>query len=311
MFETYTQRQRRLRGESIDVFIYDQIPDSLRVHIIQIWRKAIGEPTIKGSYTVAYETYEDIHEALSAEFGVFRLGPKGNHYAALTTYLMQCNELNYLLDIIDFTFRTITELPLNASWRVVYQREAITAKQAVDWLNARFLQHGVGYQFILGSEPQLIRKDNEHVHKETVIPALQLLHDHAFDGANEEYRSAHKHYRHGRIDECLTDCLKSFESAMKTICNRCGWPLPEKPVASVLIKTCLKNGLLGEFMEQHLGNFQAALESGVPTVRNRLGAHGQGETFTEVPSFYAEYMISETAVNLVLLINAYKALPRK
>ena len=57
------------------------------------------------------------------------------------------------------------------------------------------------------------------MHKQVTVPLLNLTHHKKFKGANEEYLKAHEHYRNGRNKECLTDCLKAFESAMKIICK--------------------------------------------------------------------------------------------
>jgi len=309
MFETYIERQKRLRGEKREVFLYDPIPAALRVQIIRIWRDAIGEPFVAGARTIAYDAYKEIHERIADEFGRDSLlGPQLDHYSSLTGYFEMVAKTEECLTIIEFAFNVIPTLQMVPDWFGAYDGTAISPEEANETLNARFLQHGMGYQLVGKNPCLLVRKDNELLHTEAVVPALSLLHDQAFKGADDEYRSAHDHYRHGRYDECLTDCLKAFESTMKTIIGRRKWDLPEKQTASALIKECLSKGLLGAFMEQHLSNFQAALSSGVPTVRNNLGAHGQGEEIREVPRFYAEYMIHETAVNIVLLVEAFKAL---
>ena len=95
---------------------------------------------------------------------------------------------------------------------------------------------------------------------------------------------------------------------MKTICARRKWPYKQTDTASALIEICLKNGLLPTFMQSHLGTIKSALESAIPTVRNKLSGHGQGEQPKSVPKFYAEYLLHETAATIVFLVDAYKAL---
>jgi hypothetical protein len=82
---------------------------------------------------------------------------------------------------------------------------------------------------------------------------------------------------------------------MKTICTKRKWAYKEGDTASTLIDICLKNGLLPTFMQTHLGTVKSALESAIPTVRNKMGGHGQGPEPKEVPQFYAEYLLHETA----------------
>lgn len=45
-------------------------------------------------------------------------------------------------------------------------------------------------------------------------------------------------------------------------------------------------------------------EAGVPTVRNKLGGHGQGAEQIEVPDYVAAYALHLTATNILLLVNA-------
>jgi len=58
-------------------------------------------------------------------------------------------------------------------------------------------------------------------------------------------------------------------------------------------------------MQTHLGTVKSALESAIPTLRNKFGGHGQGAEPKQVPSFYADYLLHETAVTIVFLVDAY------
>ena len=91
---------------------------------------------------------------------------------------------------------------------------------------------------------------------------------------------------------------------MKAICAQKGWLFNQTDTASTLIATCLSNGLLPSLMQCHLGAVKGALESAVPTVRNKLGAHGQGQEPQPVAPFYAEYLLHETAACIVFLVDA-------
>lgn len=209
--------------------------------------------------------------------------------------------------MIDMSFNFVVEANREWQWKDAWQAQ-ISDDEAIRDLNARFLEHGIGYTFISGESPQLIRMDNAHLHKEAVIPALRLLHEEGFKGANSEYRKAHEHYRVGAYKECLNECLKAFESTMKTICTKRKWAYKETSTASSLIDTCLTNSLLPPFMQTHLGTIKSALESSIPTIRNKMGGHGQCVNPKDVPQFYAEYLLHETATTIVFLVEAYKAL---
>jgi hypothetical protein len=44
VFDLFSKRQKKLRGDALDVYIYDNIPQPLRVQIIHIWHDALGKP---------------------------------------------------------------------------------------------------------------------------------------------------------------------------------------------------------------------------------------------------------------------------
>jgi hypothetical protein len=310
IIETFSKRQKRLKGEVLDVFTYDDIPISLRIQACHIWKKCLGlaqrhymERKMGGN-----PVYTTLHQELTAEFGLFSLGSTlQGDAAAIVDFFTQHANTEQALDIIEMSFRFAVNGNSDQRWIEEWDVE-ISSAEAIDDLNQRFLEHGVGYTFVDGEQPQLIKRDNEHLHLEAVMPALRLLHEEGFKGANDEYRKAHEHYRHGAQKECLVECLKAFESTMKTICNKRQWTYKETDTASTLIDTCLKNGLLPSFMQAHLGTVKSGLESAIPTVRNKLGGHGQGVEPKEVPQFYSEYLLHETAATIVFLVDAYKAL---
>jgi hypothetical protein len=121
--------------------------------------------------------------------------------------------------------------------------------------------------------------------------------------------SAHEHYRHGNTKECLTDCLKAFESTMKAICAKRNWAHAPNATAKALLDTIFANNLIPSFMQSHFTGVRATLEAGVPTVRNKLGGHGQGVTPVNVPDSLAAYALHLTATNILLLVQAENELP--
>ncbi len=121
--------------------------------------------------------------------------------------------------------------------------------------------------------------------------------------------SAHEHYRHGKTKDCLTDCLKAFESTMKIICTKRGWTFKPTDTAKGLLDVIFQHDLIPSFMQNHFTGVRATLEAGVPTVRNKLGGHGQGATPVDVPDSLAAYALHLTAANILLLVQAEKEMP--
>ena len=149
-----------------------------------------------------------------------------------------------------------------------------------------------------------MRVDSQLIHEEIVRPALSFLSDPMYEGANAEFLSAHEHHRAKKYKECLNDCLKSFESAMKAICTQRGWEINGGDTANRLIKIVFEHELIPSFMQSHFTALKSTLEAGVPTVRNRLSGHGQGVEEVTVPESVAAYALHLTASNVLFLTRA-------
>ena len=131
------------------------------------------------------------------------------------------------------------------------------------------------------------------------------------NGANDEFLSAHEHYRHQRYKECLNDCLKSFESLMKAIHKKHSWQFNDTDTAKKLINSCLANNLVPEYLQNQFSSIRILLESGIPTIRNKEGGHGQGAEITKVPEYLASYTLHLTATNLLFLAKCEESYTKK
>ena len=136
-----------------------------------------------------------------------------------------------------------------------------------------------------------------------------MLSNPMYEGANAEFLNAHEHYRAGRYKECLNDCLKAFESCLKSICHTRQWHYSETDNVKRLIDIVLDNRLIPEFMKSHFSGLRSTLEAGVPTLRNKRGGHGQGTRVVPVPEYMATYALHLTASNILLLAKAEEKMP--
>lgn len=299
--DLFFKRQRRLRGETPDVFVYDHIPRGLRVQLTQILGEAIGHPySDKGG-----KVYDEISRILCREFHVYSLDSSAkNSQESIFLYINKENDLEMLLSAIECAFIQI-ERNCNRYKYADGADSLITPSEAVNELNARFLEHGVGYQY---QSNQIIRVDSNILHNEAILPTLNLLREDVYSGANEEFLKAHEHYRQGRHKECLVDALKSFESTMKAICAQRCWTYSPSDTAKKLIEICLRENLIPSFLQSEFTSLSSMLESGIPTVRNKLGGHGQGATPVQVPAYIARYALNTTASCILLLAEANEAL---
>lgn len=300
-----------MRGALPDVYCYDTIPDPLKVQVIHIWLETLGnERTYNESRLGTQGAYQFIAETLCREYGLFLLPGKTTHayrhyLEELSNFLLQEQDCDKALDVIELSFKVINRMTRN--WDYLHRNDADhSADNAIEELNTRFREHGVGYEFTNG---EIIRVDSRLLHAEAVKPALIFLREPEYKGAQAEFLTAHEHYRHGRRKEALTECLKALESAMKAICSKRGWTHDPNATANVLVKTLFDNNLIPSFWSAHFAALRSTLETGVPTARNRLGGHGQGITIVEVPEFLVGYVLHLTASAILFLASAEKALP--
>ena len=284
----FSERQKELRGEVPDVYRYETIPRELRHQVIHIWNGAFGE--VEHHYDTA-EAYEFIHKNLSYHYGEPHLGRQhDSDFQSVHNFFLQTKETEKAIDVIELSFQYMDQH---------YSR--ISPDELIAQLNYWFRRRGVGYQYESG---QIIRVDSEFIHSEVVKPALSMLSDPMYEGANDEFRKAHKHYRKQRYKECMNECLKAFESCIKSICKKRQWSYNEKDTIKRLIEIVFNEELIPTFMQSHFSGLRSALEAGVPTARNRQSGHGQGPTINPVPEYMAGYALHLTASNILFLAKA-------
>ena len=304
IFDIFSKRQKKLRGETPDVYQYDRLPDTLRVQIIHIMHEVLGDQEqYAHNYTVK-EVYDGITDALCREYGKFHLSERYSDYRDkmmdLVNFFLQVEDVEKAIDVIELSFFAVNTY--TRDWHYLNKFDpSKAADQAIQELNDRFKEHGVGYHYANG---KIIRIDSELIHSEVVQPALRILNRDGYAGAQQEFLQAHKHYRAGETKEALNECLKSLESVMKSICDRRGWSYDERDGANKLIGICFDKEIIPSFWKSHFDALRSLLESGVPPARNKLSGHGQGTDPKSVPQHIASYVLHMTAATIVFLAEA-------
>lgn len=305
IWDLFSKRERRRRGDVPDVYTYDDIPSSLRVQIVHIMQDAFGTSRRRSAKAAA--AYRDLHDGLAREYGVFELSKGareyGDHEEALVNFFLAATP-DKAIDVVEMICLFIVRV--TSDWH--YRQDAeplVEPDAAIMELNQRFREHAIGYQFE-GSE--LVRVDSQLLHDSAVRPALAVLRGKVYAGANQEFLAAHEHYRKGRYKESVIYCLKAFESTMKAICQKQQWPYSPNATVSGLIDVCLRHGLISTTLQSQFSALRATLESGIPTIRNKRAAHGQGTQISPVPDYLAAYLLHLTASTILLFAEAEKAL---
>ena len=299
VFDLYSKRLKRQSGDVAEVYIYDEIPKSLKIQIIQMWDEAIGNSSGYDYYYSgdrAKKGYKLIVQTLRREYGVFKLSEDygvENFRKELQDFFLAEEELAKIIDVIELSINLIDIVC--RKWGDEFNE---IADRTIEEVNERFREHGLGYSYV---ENLMVRKDSEITHREIVKPALLLLSNEKYAGARQEFMSAFEHFRAGKNKETLNDCLKAFESTMRIICDGRKWEYSKGPTAKSLINCLIENDLIPSFWQNQMTALRTILEAGVPTGRNKLSGHGQGADPIVVKDPIVQYMINMTASCIVFL----------
>ena len=298
MRELYSRRISNPQGEP-KVYQYDEFPETFRNQVFYILLDVCEFCEAHGMKTI----WEVLHDAFSREIGAKMLYPQYAHPRAKIEGFVDTADNIVFLDFIDFAFCAFCKLKTGHILFCSEDEVSGMVDDAISELNHRFKQHNLGYEFING---EIIRKDNEYLHQEVIKPALKLLIDADFQGAEQEFMNAFEHCRKGENKEAIQEALKAFESTMKAICDGLGYPYDNnKSTAKELISILEGNGLYPTYLNAHITSIRTSLESGLPTVRNKNAGHGQGADITPVPDEFTEYALNLSATNILLLTRIY------
>ena len=304
MYKLFSRRKMEELGEISDIYIYGHFPKEFRNQVFHILLDIFNPSDRSTKYFYCgdwVDLWEITCEKFSREKGLKELsdqwGYHPNEIQALEYYMDTCSDVDFL-DFLDFAFTALisSELFIN----IIGKPEV---KEAIQELNYRLKQHSLGYEFING---YLIEKTNEQIHKETIKPALNLLHDKTFKGAEEEYFQAFDYYKSGKNKDAILNAIKAFESVLKTICKEMKYAYDnEKDTAKQLLQHLTENEFYPSYLESHLTGIRTTLESGAPTLRNKKAGHGQGQEIVNVSDEYVEYALNLVATNIVLLVKIF------
>ena len=302
MYELLSKRIKNADGEP-EVFTYNSFPHAFRNQVFYILEDIL-EP-----YSTCDENLWDIFEAnYCREKGLKGLKydrqQAGHGKSSIGSYFANSNDTDFL-DVIDYFFNLIDKKLRTLKPEYKYDYDADGAvNHAIVELNYRFKQHNLGYEFI---DSQIITIDSTFLHKTAVKPALKLLFEEGFEGAEDEIRNAYERRRKGDNKNAILEAGKAFESTMKIICDKQGYAYDKnKDTAQKLIAILENNGFYPSYMNAHLTSIRTTLETGLPVVRNKVAGHGQGNQIITIPDEYTDYALHLAATNILFLVRLYR-----
>ena len=305
MFDLLSKRIKNASGDP-EVYIYDNLPKEFRNQVYYIMEDVI-DPYCEYGCSNLWNT---MHDLFAREKGLKKLGSYEMTWDAygehnIEEYLDHSSTTD-ILDFIDFIFNIFDRGLREAKPDYEYNYDSgKKVDDAITELNFRFRQHGLGYEFVNG---EIIRIDTTLIHNNIIKPALKLIYDEGFLGAEEEMRRAFEYRRKADNKNAILEAGKAFESTMKAICDKKGYIYDkDKDTAQKLIEILESNSFFPAYMTAHLTSVRTTLRTGVPVVRNKNSGHGQGSVVVDVPNEFAEYALNLAASNIVLLVSIYRS----
>ena len=295
MYKLFSQREKEKKGLVSDVYIYE-ICQEFRNQIFYILcdlERVFTNVWFEGDDNLWWKV---LWNMFAREKGLPKIKCLDYFFKTKTEEYIKSSSNEDFLDFLDFAWNIIND----ALYAKECEKEINSTNKE---LNYRLKQHSLGYEYTNG---ELIKKTNEHIHREIIKPALHLLNDKKFKGAEQEYLQAFEFFKKGNNKDCISNALKAFESVMKTICKEKGYAYDkDKDTAKQLLQHLEVNNFYPTYLNNHFNGIRTTLESGVPTLRNKKAGHGQGQDVDVVSDEYAEYALNLVATNIVLLVKIF------
>ncbi len=308
IFDLFSKRRSDVaKSGQTDVYQYVDIPMNLRVQVHQIALEGMGLVGARGDGIMRGDVENDwwvqIEKVYLREKGKDAIARDSFAGGRVLSFMRNCSTDEWLdlLELVATAIRIVggdDKTYFRQEWGV-----STTAENAIEEINYRMLQAGVGYQIECA---QLIRVDSQFVHAEVVKPALTLISGSGFEGPRQEFLSAHHYFRAGEHRQAVAMAANALESTFKAIFERKGWVYNKGARISDLVKVCRANGLWPDYLDTSFDQLAATLQSGLPKIRDNDAAHGQGAKPKEVPAYIAAYALHLAACKIVFITEAAK-----
>lgn len=294
---------KRYSPQDIEIYSYDSLSKRFRIqahHLIkELYR--VDDPY---DYEHLKHIFKWIHDEICSEHALFSFddAPGCQEYdyqpiESCLNFIIKCEEDDWVVDMIEL----LIGVRLDEASNPYSYKYGLSSKDAVDKLNKRFKENGIGLDFVQG---QIVRVDSTLLYIEAIKPALTLMHNAQFHGPLDEYLDAHNQYKNGDNKGAIISVAKAFESTLKIICMTNGWDIG-KGNASSLINALFTNDFLPNYYQTQLNSLKTTLEV-LPTVRNKNAGHGQGADVVEIPDFLTQYALNLAGTNITFLIKTFE-----
>ena len=312
VFETFKRRKQLAEKQgAADVYVYDNIPYHLKHQILTAVLEGLGPYGGPSQFAFhsspnANKHWELVDRVCRKEIEVYlKYLRVSNLNSRFNQAFGGAEDVDDALSLLEVVCVLLSKVKDRHAQETEQRGAVMTAQNALDEINERFKQHGVGYQF---ENASIIRVNSEFTHSSIIKPALTLVQNKIFRKVNEDFITSHRHYRSGEHKDAVTSANRAFESMLKAICDAKGWIYKPGDRATELVSIVRREGLFRLNFDKSFDTYIAMMKSGLPAVRNDAGGHGEGLGSAAVTAEVAQFAINMTATNIVFLGECYHQL---
>ncbi len=118
IYETFSKRQKKLLSGGIaDPYQYDIFPQPLRVQLIALIAGGLGNYGSQYSPTAAEPHWDQIHDTLANEYGIFKLTDGRNNQDRCIAFFLSTDRSERCLDLVEMAFRIVYRIAKDYSGR--------------------------------------------------------------------------------------------------------------------------------------------------------------------------------------------------
>lgn len=145
VLDIFSKRQKRLRGEVHDTYRYDNLPQALRVQIVQIVEEVTDRLHGGLPYDGRQGLYEEIAGFLRREYGVFRLAASrhADEREDVLEFVLKEESVERVLDVVECPFDCVSrELRVPGSGKRSSRPPARSTRDSANTVSASSCRQG-------------------------------------------------------------------------------------------------------------------------------------------------------------------------
>jgi len=237
MKKLFFERAKESRGELPTTFVYNQIPDEVKMQLVLIWNSNPNLPYHVKSIVLQLRESLGMFQIASTTRSHSYIEVSHNYFEELVNFFLGTNNVDYALTVID---------------EVSLVLKAMHRQDLIGRMNERMRFAGIGYKH---DGIGLHRVEDEIFDDEITQKTLGILAKKNYNQIRKHISNAYTELRTGDYDDALTDCCQALETAIKTRLKENKISYDEKLTINQLLEIFKKQIEVPSFLQTYFENF--------------------------------------------------------